>query len=128
MLLIAGQVSAGATVKFASETSKKILPTPSTFIRAAELRMPLGRVTPALPSLGVLASRTMGKVWPPSVESVILTFAQLTGALFVLLTFQVTVWAPLSVPPPFGAVTAKGPAVLVTVNTELAVLIPPPVA
>jgi len=116
MPLTAGQVSAGERLKFAFEISKKTLPTASTFIRAVELRMPLGNVTPALPSLGVLAARTMGKVWPPSVESVILTFAQLTGAAVVLATFQVTVRAPLQLSPPFGAVTAKGPAVVMTVS------------
>src|SRR5688572_22396902 len=108
--------------------SKKIFPMASTFTRAWVVAMPLGNTTAAVPVLGVLAVRVIGKVLPPSVESVIFTFAQLTGALLVLLTLQVTFWAPLNVPPPFGTVTANGPAVSVTVNTEAAVLIPPPLA
>src|SRR5580765_2169102 len=126
MLLTAGQVSAGAIEKLASEMSKKIFPTASTFTRAVELTMPLGSVTASVPSFRVLAVSTIGKVFPPSVDKLILTLAQFTGAVLVLLTLQVTVCRPLSVPPPFGAVTANGPDVLVTVSTDVAVLIPPP--
>jgi hypothetical protein len=72
------------------EILKKILPMASTFIRAVELGVP-GMVTVSDPSLRVLLARIIGKVVPPSVERLILTLAQLTGALFVLATVQVTV-------------------------------------
>src|SRR5690606_14387845 len=51
----------------------------------------LGTVICCDPSLGVLAANTVGKVTPPSVENLILTFWQLMVALLVLPTFQVTV-------------------------------------
>jgi hypothetical protein len=81
-----------------------------------------GIVTTALPLLGTLAARMVGKVWPPSVESVILTLAVLIGAIFELATFQVTVTCepPAIVVAALGAVMAKGPAVL----TEVAVVEP----
>src|SRR5450432_4183734 len=83
-------VGAAVIVKFVSEISKKILPTASTFIRAVDVGV-LGIKTDAEPLLGVLATRTVGNVLPPSVEREILTFAALTGAAVVLATFQVTV-------------------------------------
>ena len=127
ILVIAGQLSPGARAKLASEISKKILPTAATLMRAVELRIPLGSITDCDPSLGVLAARVIGKVNPPSVERVIVTFAQLTGARLVLLTFQVTVWAPLNVPPPLGAVIANGPEFPSTViATELSLTPPKP--
>ena len=73
------------------EMLKKILPTPSTLTRPLVVGTP-GIVTVCDPSLGVLLARTMGKVEPPSVDKLILTLAQLTGALFVLATVQLTVW------------------------------------
>src|SRR4051794_17400731 len=81
--LMAGHVSPGVMLKFASEISKKMFPTASTLMRAVEVSIPFGRVTLCDPSFGVLASRVVGKVNPPSVERVIATFAQLTGAKLV---------------------------------------------
>ena len=123
-------VTVGALiVKFVSEISKKILPTPSTFIRAVVVCM-FGITTDSEPSLAVLAARTVGKVLPPSVEREILTFAALTGAAVVLLTFQVTVklFSAGILTPVLGAVTAKGPAPLVTITVAVAELMPPPLA
>ena len=63
-------------------------------------------------------------------ESEILTFAQLTGARFVLLTLQVTT---CDEPPDhdtavFGWVTAKGPAEETTLACIGALAVPPPAA
>lgn len=80
------------------EILKNILPTLSTFTRAAALTVP-GTVTISDPSFGVLLARIIGKVDPPSVESVILTFAQLTGALLVFATSQLTIWVENVVQP-----------------------------
>src|SRR5688572_2221577 len=113
--LPAGQLSAGVTVELPSEISKKMFPTASTLMRAEELERPLGIVTPADPLLGTLAASTVGKLIPPSVDREIFTLAAFTGAPFVPLTFQVTVWFPLNVPPPFGDVTVKGPELPSTV-------------
>ena len=105
-------------VKLVLEISKKILPTASTLIRAVVLGV-LGMVTAWLPSLGVLATNTVGKVCPPSVDKDIFTLAQLTGAAVVLATAHVTV----CVEPPahdtavLGAETENGPDVLETVST-----------
>jgi hypothetical protein len=71
------------------EILKKILPAPSTFTRAPPLGVP-GIVTSSDPSFGVLFAKTIGNVEPPSVERLILTFAQLTGALLVFATAHVT--------------------------------------
>ena len=65
-------------MKFVFEISKNTFPTASTFIRAVVVET-LGTVTVSVPSFGVVAARVTGKVVPPSVESEILTFAQLTG-------------------------------------------------
>jgi hypothetical protein len=46
-------------VKFVFDTSKKTLPTPSTFTRADEVEI-VGIVTASEPSLSVLAARTSG--------------------------------------------------------------------
>ena len=63
-------------MKFVSEMSKKILPTASTLIRAVvTVARGFGMVTDSVPSLGVLASSTVGNVAPPSIDSRILTFA-----------------------------------------------------
>ena len=70
-------------------TSKKMLPTASTLIRAVVV-LTLGKVTNSDPSFGVLAASTYGKVEPPSVDSEIITLGA-SSAVFVLLTSQVTV-------------------------------------
>jgi hypothetical protein len=107
-------------LKFVSEISKKILPMASTFTLAV-LLAPAGIVTNSDPSLGVLASKAVGNVCPPSVDNEILTFAVLTGGSVVLATSQVIV----CVEPPahdtlvLGDVTLNGPAVLVTVTVML---------
>src|SRR5262245_24667558 len=82
------------------------------------------------PSLVVLAASTSGNVFPPSVERLILTLAQLTGAAVVPLTFQVTVCVPppVQVTAVFGAVTANGPAAAVTFTVVEALETPPPPA
>ena len=116
-------------LKFVSEISKKILPTASTFIRAVVVGVP-GIETVSLPSLGVLAVSVIGKVLPPSVESEILTFAQLIGAPAVFATLQVTSCAELPGQEigVLGAVTAKGPAVETTLTCIGALAVPPPAA
>ena len=109
-------------VKFVSEISKKILPTASIFIRAVVVVGRLGTNTVSVPSLGVLAASVSGNVFPPSVESEILTFAQLIGAFAVFATFQVTDRADPLVQetPVLGAVTTNGPELPSTViATEL---------
>ena len=90
----------------------------STFTRAEEETL-FGTVIDCDPSFGVFASRVIGKVNPPSVESRILTFAQFTGATLVLAIFQVTVWlVPMAhVTAVFGKLTVNGPAVPLTVTT-----------
>src|SRR5688572_2733687 len=95
-------------------------------MRALPLGPGIGTVSD--PSLGVLAMIVVGKVRPPSVESVIFTFAQLTGALFVLATFQVIVWfVPVAHDAPAaGLVTTKGPASLRTFTCVAAEFTPPP--
>src|SRR5438477_8059241 len=97
-------------VKFASEISKKMLPTASTFTRAVVVAM-FGTVMLAEPLFGTLAATTLGNVFPPSVEIEILMLAALTGAAVVLATFQVTFNGepPATVTAAFGAVTANGP-------------------
>jgi len=103
-------------VKLVLEISKKILPTASIFILAVVVGV-FGMVTTSLPSLAVLATRVL-KVVPPSVEMDIFTLAQLTGDAVVLATFQVTVCdeLPAHDTAVLGAVTEKGPDVLVTVT------------
>src|SRR5947208_16222437 len=58
---------AAETEKFASEISKKILPIASILIRAVEVT-PTGIVTARDPLFGTLAAKTLGNVFPPSVE------------------------------------------------------------
>jgi ABC-type amino acid transport substrate-binding protein len=124
-----GDAPGAAIVKFVSEISKKMLPTASILTRAVVVCIS-GISTDSVPSFGVLTARTTGKVLPPSVESEILTFAALTGAAVVPLTFQVTLklLKAGTLTAVFGAVTANGPAVPLIVTTEVAVLIPPPLA
>lgn len=78
------------TVKLVFDMSKKTLPTASTFILAV-VEAPTGIVTASVPSLAVLASKTVGNVCPPSVDNEILTLAQLTGGSVVLATAHVIV-------------------------------------
>mgnify|MGYP001771087526 CR=1 FL=1 len=105
-------------VKLALEISKKILPTASTLMRAVVVAV-FGMVTTSVPSFGVLAANTVGKVCPPSVDKEIFTLAQLMGAAVVPFTLQVMVCAepPAQVTAVLGAVTAKGSAVSFTVTT-----------
>ena len=83
-------------VKLLLEISKKIFPTASILIRAVVVGI-LGMVSNSVPSLGVLAVITVGKVRPPSVDNDILTLAQLTGAAVVLATAHVMVCEELPV-------------------------------
>ena len=105
-------------VKFVLDISKKIFPTASTFILAVVVGV-LGIVNTSVPSLGVLAANTVGKVCPPSVDKDIFTLAQLTGAAVVLATAHVIVCVELPAHDTavLGAVTAKGPEVSLTVTT-----------
>jgi hypothetical protein len=105
-------------VKSALLMSKKILPTDSIFILAVVVAT-FGIVTVSVPSFGVLAESTVGKVVPPSVDKDIFTLAQLTGAPVVPATFHVMVWEepPIHVTFVLGDVTRNGPEVLLTVIT-----------
>ena len=76
--------------KFVLETSKKTLSTALTLILAVEVIL-LGTFISSDPSFGVLANIVTGNVRPPSVDSSIETFAQLTGAAVVFATSQVMV-------------------------------------
>ena len=109
-------------VKLLSLMSKKTFPTASTFIRQVLMvTASEGTVMLCVPSFGVLASNVV-KVFPPSIESKILTLAQLTGAVLVEFTFQVTVCVLLLaqvMPVAFGYETVNGPE-LDTVITEAA--------
>jgi len=80
-----------------------------------------GKLTFADPLLGTLAASTIGKVFPPSAESEILTLAQLIDPASEPATFHVTVCGdpPAIVPAELSApVMANGPAV----ETELTVV------
>ena len=77
-----------AIVKLVLEISKKTLPTASTLILAV-VEVPTGIINISLPSLGVLAIKTVGNVSPPLVDKETFTFAQLTGAAVVLFTDHV---------------------------------------
>ena len=61
VILTEGAVLADVMVKFASEMSKKMLPTASTLIRPCVVAM-FGMVTTALPLFGTLLASTVGKV------------------------------------------------------------------
>ena len=95
-----------------------MFPTASTFMRLVVPEVD-GTVTTSDPSLSVPDAKTVGKVFPPSVDNKIFTELQLTDPVLVLFTDHVTV----AVLPAFqvtfvlGAVTWKGPAVFVTVTT-----------
>lgn len=120
VILSVGAVLVEVIVRFASEMSKKMLPTASTLMRPCVVATfaVFGIVTRALPLFGTLLARTIGKVWPPSVESEIFTLAQFIGAAVELATFHATVWSepPAIVAAAFGAVIAKGPAVATDVT------------
>ena len=90
----------------------------------------LGTVNISVPSFAVLALRTVENLFSPSVESEILTLAQFTGAPDVPATFQVTVCIDpvVHTTAVFGAAMLNGPLVPLTVNVEVAVLMPPPPA
>src|SRR5690349_24271590 len=102
-------------VKLAFEISKKIFPTASTFILAVVVGV-FGIVSTSLPSFGVLAASTVGKVCPPSVDKDIFTFAQLTGEAVVFATAHVIVCEepPAHDTVVLGEVTEKGPEVALT--------------
>lgn len=104
-------------VKLTFEISKKMFPTASTLIRAVVVGL-FGIATDSEPSFGVLATTTIGNEVPPSVERVIFTLAQLTGAPVVPATFHAIVCRepPLHDTLVLGDVTWKGPEVLVTVT------------
>ena len=82
------QPAAALIVKLVLEISKKILPTASTLILAVVVAV-LGITKASVPSFGVLATNTVGKVLPPSVLNEIFTLAQLTGDAVVLATAHV---------------------------------------
>jgi hypothetical protein len=131
VVMFAGHVITGGwlIVKLLLETSKKMLPTASTLTREV-VPEALGTVTDSDPSLAVLAASTIGKVDPPSVESEIFTFAQLTGAAGVFATFHPTVCVDPTdhTTAVFGAVTRNGPDEVVTVACIVEVLMAAPPA
>src|SRR2546421_3419881 len=100
-----GALLVDVIVKLASEISKKILSAASTLMRPCVVATfaVFGIVTIAVPMLGTELARIIGKVFPPSVDSEIFTFAQLIGGRTVFATDQVTVWVlpPAMVPPLF---------------------------
>ena len=112
------QATAPPMVKFVLLISKKIFPTASTLMRAVVVGV-VGMINASVPSFGVLVANTVGKVSPPSVLKLIFTLAQLTGAAVVLFTLHVIFCEdpPAHVTAVFGAVTANGPEVLLTVTT-----------
>src|SRR5215471_433859 len=116
-------------VKFEFEISKKTFRIASIFIRAL-VEGTFGTEITSLPSFAVLAANTIGKVFPPFVDSDIFTFAQFTGEDAVFATFQVTVWAvlPVHVTAVLGEVTRNGPAEDVTLRTIESEFTPPPAA
>jgi hypothetical protein len=109
------------------DKSKNIFPTDSTFILAV-LVDTIGRLTVSLPSFGVFAINVVGNVFPPSVESLMLTFAQLTGAAFVFATSHVIVCGMFAfkVTAVLGDVTRNGPADAETLYEIYSNPTPPP--
>src|SRR5262245_2835135 len=130
MLLTNGQPGPALMLKFAFETSKNTLFTASTLMRAEALFRPAGTLMAWLPSLPVIANRTIGNVMPTSRDRAIFTLLQFTGATLVLLTLHVTVWVVPTghVSPPLGAVTWNGPAPPATVSATWSSRVPPPPA
>jgi hypothetical protein len=127
--MLGGQVITGGAliVKFVFEISKKMFPTASTLMRPKVVDA-FGTVIASDPSLGVLGAMTIGKVFPPSVESVIFTFAQLTGAADVPAMLHVTVCDEFVVHTRFvfGCVTANGPLPEITLTCIVAEFTAPP--
>ena len=112
------QTGAAPIEKLTLDISKKIFPTDCTFTLQVVACVE-GTAIISDPSFGVDVARIVGKVLPPSVDSKIFTAAQFTDPAFVPFTLQVTVAVlpAFQVTAVFGAVTAKGPEVLVTVTT-----------
>ena len=71
-------VGAAAIAKSAWLTSKKTLPTAS-ILKRAFAAVTFGMTNCCEPSFGVESAIMIGNVWPPSSDSVIFTFAALTG-------------------------------------------------
>src|SRR5262245_24856915 len=99
----------------------------STLTRAVGVAV-AGTATASLPSLGLPAASTAGKVKPPSTDSSTLTAAQLTGDAVVFATSQVTVsWVPsVQVTAVSGEVTRNGPAAEMTFTSIASEATPPP--
>ena len=112
------QATVPPMVKLVFEISKKMLPTASTFILAVVVGV-AGINNASVPSLGVLAASTVGKVCPPSVLNEIFTLAHSTGVKLLLATLHVIVCVlpPAHVTAVFGTETAKGPDAELTVTT-----------
>ena len=81
----------------------------ASILRRAVVEGMFGIFKSSVPSFGVLALITVGKVKPPSTDKDIFTLATLKGATFVPALFQVIVWVelPTNDSPPFGLVTVK---------------------
>ena len=123
---IGAAVLFGVIVKFGSEILKKILSMASTLMRAEDVGV-LGIVIVAAPLLGMLDA-SVRKLRPPSTDSSTLTFAQLTGALDVFATLQVTTWFEPAgqVAAEVGCVTTNGPLLETTLTRIAPVFTPPP--
>ena len=109
--------------KAAEFKAKKKFPTASTMTRQLGA-WESGTVTACVPSLETLEARSAGKVFPPSVESLMLTLLTFTPLPVVPATFQVMVsWEPgvQTTPSVAWEVTLKGPAPLVTVTATSSV-------
>ena len=85
-----GTKSSDPLIENGPDILKKMFPTASTLSLAWKVAVP-GIVTVSEPSFAVLFAKIIGNDCPSSRERVILTVSQLTGALFVLATFHVTV-------------------------------------
>src|SRR4051794_21211571 len=124
LAVVTGGVVSAAIAKSLLLTSKNTLPIASTLIRPRVVGV-FGIVTESEPSFAVLASSTVGNVWPPSVDRLIFTFAVLMPFASVPATFQVTVvgWAP---PTELGfEVTRNGPVPAASVSTVSSLFVPP---
>src|SRR5437762_629285 len=96
-------------------------------MRASDDETAGGRVIVWEPSLGVPAAMTMGKVWPPSIDSRMLTAAQLTGGFAVPATSHVTACVEPTgqTTEVSGEVTANGPLPPSTCSRMSSELTPP---
>ena len=127
---VVGVVGPPVAVRLASEISKNPAPlvkSPECTIRRTWL-LDADNETSADPLFAVSARSSVGKVKPPSVDIRTLTVAALTRTPLVPPTFHVTVVEPERLSPPFGAVSANGPAAPATLTTVSSVLTPPPAA